>query len=210
MTNTKITKKFIEHLKSSIDIMQFMEDCYDSDFINQKHSSWANTRCPMPNHDDSNPSFGVNSQTNTYNCFGCGATGDIIKLVQEVEGYNFLESIQRLANYAQIDVEIVDFDTKYLMKELSNTIDKYFEKEIISNYPGGLSEIEFLLAFSEKIKRYEKLAQYDSRFTNWTDEYYKQIDESLQKENFKNLKLLWKNFISQAKIKMEEIKNEQQ
>ena len=210
MTHTKITRQFIDNLVKSIDIMGFMESEYDSDFIISKHTDWANTRCPMPDHDDGNPSFGVNTKTNTYNCFGCGATGDLIQLVQDVEGLNFVEAIHKLSVFAKIDIETVDFDVKYLMREVSNTIKKYLEKENnSSNYPGGLSEVDFLITFSEKIKKYERLNNYHPEFIAWTDCVYKQIDEDLHKENFNNLNLLWKNFIKDAKIKMVEL-NEQQ
>ncbi len=209
MTHTKITRQFIDNLVKSIDIMEFMESEYDSDFILSKHTDWANTRCPMPDHDDGNPSFGVNTKTNTYNCFGCGATGDLIQLVQDVEGLNFVEAIHKLSVFAKIDIETVDFDVKYLMREVSNTIKKYLEKENnSSNYPGGLSEVDFLISFSEKIKKYERINNYHPEFISWTDNIYKQIDEDLHKENFKNLNLLWKNFIKNAKVKMEEL-NEQ-
>ena len=209
MNHTKITRNFIDNLVKNIDIMEFMESEYDSDFIISKHTDWANTRCPMPDHDDGNPSFGVNSKTNTYNCFGCGATGDLIKLVQAVEGLNFVEAIYKLSVFAKIDVETVDFDVKYLMREVSNTIKKYLEKENnASNYPGGLSEVDFLISFSEKIKKYERLNNFNPEFIAWTDSVYKQIDEDLHKEDFKNLNVLWKNFIKSAKIKMGEL-NEQ-
>ena len=209
MNHTKITRQFIDNLVKSIDIMEFMESEYDSDFIISKHTDWANTRCPMPDHDDANPSFGVNTKTNTYNCFGCGATGDLIQLVQDVEGLNFVEAIHKLSVFAKIDIETVDFDVKYLMREVSNTIKKYLEKENnSSNYPGGLSEVDFLISFSEKIKKYERLNKYHPKFIAWTDGIYKQIDEDLHKENFKNLNLLWKNFIKDAKTKMGEL-NEQ-
>lgn len=209
MNHTKITRQFIDNLVKSIDIMEFMESEYDSDFILSKHTDWANTRCPMPDHDDGNPSFGVNTKTNTYNCFGCGATGDLIQLVQDVEGLNFVEAIHKLSVFAKIDIETVDFDVKYLMREVSNTIKKYLEKENnSSNYPGGLSEVDFLISFSEKIKKYERLNNYHPQFIAWTDGVYKQIDEDLHKENFKNLNLLWKNFIKDAKVKMGEL-NEQ-
>lgn len=209
MNHTKITRQFIDNLVKSIDIMEFMESEYDSDFYLSKYTDWANTRCPMPNHDDGNPSFGVNNKTNTYNCFGCGATGDLIQLVQDVEGLNFVEAIHKLSVFAKIDIETVDFDVKYLMREVSNTIKKYLEKENnSSNYPGGLSEVDFLISFSEKIKKYERINNYHPEFINWTDSVYKQIDEDLHKENFQNLNLLWKNFIKNAKIKMGEL-NEQ-
>jgi DNA primase len=190
--------------------MEFMESVYDSDFIISKNSDWANTRCPMPDHNDNNPSFGVNVASNTYNCFGCGASGDLIKLVQEVEGFNFIEAIQKLSIYANIDIETVDFDAKYIMREVNNTIKKYLEKENnSSNYPGGVSEVNFLIAFSEKIKKYERLTNLNPKFIAWTDSVYKQIDEELHKNNHQALNNLWKTFIKNAKIKMGEL-NEQQ
>ena len=210
LNNTKITRNFIDNLVESINIMEFMESVYDSDFIISKNSDWANTRCPMPDHNDNNPSFGVNVASNTYNCFGCGASGDLIKLVQEVEGFNFIEAIQKLSIYANIDIETVDFDAKYIMREVNNTIKKYLEKENnSSNYPGGVSEVNFLIAFSEKIKKYERLTNLNPKFIAWTDSVYKQIDEELHKNNHQALNNLWKTFIKNAKIKMGEI-NEQQ
>ena len=209
MSHTKITRNFIDNLAQTIDIMEFMESAYDSDFIVSKNNDWANTRCPMPDHDDGNPSFGVNTKSNTYNCFGCGATGDLIKLVQEVEGLNFVEAIQKLAIYANIDIETVDFDVKYIMREMNSNIKKYLDKENnASNYPGGLSEVNFLIAFSEKIKKYERMTNYHPDFVLWIDNFYKKIDENLHKENYKELTTLWKSFIKQAKAKIEEI-NEQ-
>lgn len=209
LNNTKITRNFIDNLVESINIMEFMESVYDSDFIISKNSDWANTRCPMPDHNDNNPSFGVNVASNTYNCFGCGASGDLIKLVQEVEGFNFIEAIQKLSIYANIDIETVDFDAKYIMREVNNTIKKYLEKENnSSNYPGGVSEVNFLIAFSEKIKKYERLTNLNPKFIDWTDSVYKQIDDELHKNNHQALNSLWKTFIKDAKIKMGEL-NEQ-
>jgi len=209
LNSTKITRNFIDNLVESINIMEFMESVYDSDFIISKNSDWANTRCPMPDHNDNNPSFGVNVASNTYNCFGCGASGDLIKLVQEVEGFNFIEAIQKLSIYANIDIETVDFDAKYIMREVNNTIKKYLEKENnSSNYPGGVSEVNFLIAFSEKIKKYERLTNLNPKFIDWTDSVYKQIDDELHKNNHQALNSLWKTFIKDAKIKMGEL-NEQ-
>lgn len=42
--------------------------------------------CPVPNHDDSTPSCIVHPQTDRYYCFGCGAHGDALQLVQDVLG----------------------------------------------------------------------------------------------------------------------------
>jgi DNA primase len=36
--------------------------------------------CPF--HDDHNPSLKIYTKTNTFHCFGCGATGDVIEFIQ--------------------------------------------------------------------------------------------------------------------------------
>jgi DNA primase len=40
--------------------------------------------CPF--HDDKSPSLKIYAETNTFNCFGCGATGDAIEFCALKEG----------------------------------------------------------------------------------------------------------------------------
>jgi len=51
--------------------------------------------CPF--HQERSPSFNVNPALKGYKCFGCGAGGDAIRFVMEVEGKGFLEAIRKLA-----------------------------------------------------------------------------------------------------------------
>ena len=115
------SKAFINQITESINMADFVESEYDL-ILYSSGNGWVKTNCLMPNHNDSSPSFGINVETNFYNCFGCSATGNIFSLVQNVEGLNFVEAIHKLSVFAKIDVETVDFDVKYLMKEVSNKI----------------------------------------------------------------------------------------
>ena len=204
----KVSKQFISNLAKTTNIVEFMEDTYDCEFIFSKSSNWANTRCPMPNHNDGNPSFGVNTEKNTFNCFGCGCSGDLIKLVQDVEGLNFIEAIQKLANYQGIDIETTNLDIKYLMNELNETLNKTLQSQIESSYPGGLSEIGFLITFSKKIKSYEQKSNNNPEFLSWTDLIYQELDDYVFKNDYKQIEVLWKNFTKQAKIKLKDLSNE--
>ncbi len=56
--------------------------------------------CPF--HDEKTPSFTVNVANGFYHCFGCGASGDAIRFVQETEGLSFPEAIERLARQLAI------------------------------------------------------------------------------------------------------------
>jgi hypothetical protein len=202
----KITRSFIENLNQSVNIVNFMEDNYHSDFLFSKSSDWANTNCPLPNHEDNSPSFGVNISNNKYNCFGCNAKGDLINLVQEVEGLNFVEAIQKIALYANIDIETTDLDMKYLVNELQDSIKKYLKQsEELSDFPGGLDEIHFLLAMSQKVKKFERKYNFDVSVINWTEKYYKDLENHIANQDFKQIKILWKNFSKNSEDKAREL-----
>lgn len=51
--------------------------------------------CPF--HRERSPSFNVNPARKGYKCFGCGAGGDAIRFVMELEGKSFPEAIRKLA-----------------------------------------------------------------------------------------------------------------
>jgi len=52
--------------------------------------------CPF--HEEKTPSFYVDPDKKLYHCFGCGAGGDVIKLIMEMEGVSFMEALRSLAN----------------------------------------------------------------------------------------------------------------
>lgn len=61
--------------------------------------------CPF--HAEKTPSFTVTPERGQYYCFGCGASGDAIKYLQEIQGKNFAQTVLDLAN--QYDIEIPDY-----------------------------------------------------------------------------------------------------
>lgn len=81
---------FAEQVKSQIDIVRTV-----GEYVRLRK---AGTRfvglCPF--HTEKTPSFGVNPR-GFYKCFGCGAGGDVIKFVMEVEGLSFWEALKSLA-----------------------------------------------------------------------------------------------------------------
>ena len=58
--------------------------------------------CPF--HDDTNPSLNVSPATQRYKCFVCNEGGDVIDFIKEVEGYDFIQAIEWLAEFTGIDV----------------------------------------------------------------------------------------------------------
>ncbi|HEV3401804.1 MAG TPA: DNA primase [Acidimicrobiales bacterium] len=62
--------------------------------------------CPF--HAEKTPSFSVNQEEGLYYCFGCGARGDVITFVREVEHTDFAEAVERLAGRAGIQLRYDD------------------------------------------------------------------------------------------------------
>lgn len=58
--------------------------------------------CPF--HADSDPSFNVNPTRQFFHCFGCGASGDVFKFLQNLEGLQFMEAVERLAGRYGVDL----------------------------------------------------------------------------------------------------------
>lgn len=198
----KIDRVFIDHILKNVSMVEYLEKEYDLDFIYNRKSNWFNTNCPMPDHDDSSPSFGVNNETNLFHCFGCGEKGDLIKLIQKVEGLNFVESIQKIADFAGIDIELVNLDIKSIIKDLKNHISEYLTENNSNPYPGNLSEIGFLIAFSERTKKHIRKNNFDIQEINWTDSLYKQIEIFSEQQDYKSIDKLWLNFSKMCKERL--------
>jgi len=82
---------FVEQLKSSVDIVAVV-----SEYVNlRKQGARYVGLCPF--HTEKTPSFHVHPAHQFYHCFGCGAGGDVIKFVMQIEGLTFPEALERLA-----------------------------------------------------------------------------------------------------------------
>lgn len=101
---TRYSDEFIEELKNSVDMVDLV-----SDYIELKRSGDRyKGLCPF--HNEKTPSFFVNPDNHFYHCFGCGAGGDVINFVMEIENITFSESIKMLAE--RTGIELPDLNDK--------------------------------------------------------------------------------------------------
>jgi len=68
--------------------------------------------CPI--HNEKSPSLKIYKKTNSFKCFGCGAGGDAITLVQKVESGDFFRAVEIVAGIGGITVEISETDKEAL------------------------------------------------------------------------------------------------
>ena len=102
---------FVEQLKSSIDIVKVV-----GEYVRLKRSATGRYVGLCPFHQEETGSFNVNQSRQFYKCFGCGVGGDVLKFVQEIEGFTFPEALKTLAERNGIPMpkrsEYADADSK--------------------------------------------------------------------------------------------------
>jgi len=79
-----------------------------SDRVTLKPAGSGNVKGLCPFHDEKTPSFNVSAARNVFFCHGCGAGGDAIKFVMDVEHLTFVEAVERLAGRAGVQLRYVE------------------------------------------------------------------------------------------------------
>jgi DNA primase len=51
--------------------------------------------CPF--HKEDTPSFAIYPETNTYHCFGCGESGDVISFYMKLNNVDFTKALEELS-----------------------------------------------------------------------------------------------------------------
>ena len=112
--------EFLRALKQKNDIVEVIRSYVALDRKGGNH--WA--CCPF--HHEKTPSFAVNEGEQFYHCFGCGASGDVVGFVKEIESTDFMGAVRILAARAKMTVPESNFDTEkaLLMKKKRDALAK--------------------------------------------------------------------------------------
>ncbi|MBI4260757.1 MAG: DNA primase [Actinobacteria bacterium] len=93
----RIRQEDIEAVRERTDILKLV-----GGYLTLKkagHDSFVGI-CPF--HQEKTPSLSVSPTKGVYHCFGCGAGGDAIRFLREIESLDFVEAVERLAGDAGI------------------------------------------------------------------------------------------------------------
>ncbi|MFW5736315.1 MAG: DNA primase [Halanaerobium sp.] len=107
----RYSDEFINELKENVDIVDLISDYLEL----KKSGNRYKGLCPF--HSEKTPSFFVNPDNNFYHCFGCGAGGDAINFVMEIENLTFIESIKMLAERSGMELPDLSDQQRQLYKE---------------------------------------------------------------------------------------------
>lgn len=100
MGSDTLDNNLINEIKNSVDIVDIISSYLP---LTAKGKNYFGV-CPF--HDDHSPSMSVSSEKQIYTCFSCGATGNVIKFIQDYENISFLEAVKKIADKSGIQVNI--------------------------------------------------------------------------------------------------------
>ena len=110
----RYSEEIINEVRQSNDIVDVI-----SQYVHLKRSG-RNFFGLCPFHNEKSPSFSVSPDKQIFHCFGCGVGGNVITFISKIEGLNFIETVQMLAERANIQ-----------LPTLENSIDS--KKEILKD-----------------------------------------------------------------------------
>lgn len=72
-------------------------DYYGIEVLGRDVGGWRKSACPMPDHEDANPSASVNEEACRWRCHTCDRGGDIYDIIIERESLAGLTAAKRRA-----------------------------------------------------------------------------------------------------------------
>ncbi len=118
-----IKQESIQNLKSIIDITDVIGNYVQL----KKQGSNFSGLCPF--HSEKTPSFIVSPAKQIYHCFGCGASGDAIKFIMEIEKLSYPEAIEKLAGMFNFKLEYTSKNS-FLNIDLLDKVNSFYESKL--------------------------------------------------------------------------------
>lgn len=117
-----------------------------SQYVELKKSG-RNYKGICPFHSEKTPSFMVSPEIQIYKCFGCGESGDIYEFIQKIEGVEFYQAMELLADKAGIKLEKKQYDPNSKKKKQIyeiNEISAKFYNHLLTKHPAGKKGLDYL------------------------------------------------------------------
>lgn len=126
-------REFLEELKYKCDIVTIVSQYVP---LVKKGGKYF---CCCPFHNEKTPSMCVNTDGQYYHCFGCGASGDVITFVMEMESVDYPEAVSILADKAGLTLPEYRSDPeagrkkdkKETLKRLMRDVALYYHSNLV-------------------------------------------------------------------------------
>ncbi len=96
----RIPEEMIEQIRSANDVVDVISEYVQ---LTKRGRNWFGL-CPF--HGEQTPSFSVTQDKQIFHCFGCGAGGNAITFVMDIEQIPFQEAVSKLGARVGIELEV--------------------------------------------------------------------------------------------------------
>lgn len=143
-----IPEEIIEKVRNESDIVDVISEYIQ---LTKRGRNWFGL-CPF--HGENTPSFSVSEDKQIFHCFGCGAGGNVITFVMDIENVSFPEAVSKLGERIGIQVDIqnssVDKPSRHYSQKEENMIEAHqFVAEVyhhlLMNTEDGEKALNYLL-----------------------------------------------------------------
>ena len=179
----RYSNEIIDEIRSSNNILDVI-----SQYVILKRSG-RNYSGLCPFHKEKSPSFYVSPDKQIFHCFGCGEGGDVIAFIRKIENITFKESVEALAERANIKLPtLVDTEKDEKLQKLKNKVyeinaiaSEFYQKNLLN--PNSKIAQEYV-----KKRKMDKttLENFGIGFAGNFDELYKE----LRKKEFNDEEIL--------------------
>lgn len=101
-----ISDEKINEIRSSVNIVDIISNYLP---LTSKGKNYFGI-CPF--HDDHSPSMSVSPERQMFKCFTCGVGGNVFTFVSKYEDISFIEAVKKVAEYANIPLDIKNISKK--------------------------------------------------------------------------------------------------
>lgn len=157
--------EFLQELKFRNSIEEVV-----SSYVNLKHRG-SNFTGLCPFHSEKTPSFTLYPESGSYYCFGCGAGGDVITFIMQIENLDYMEAVRFLAARAGMSMpenmreDEAEIRRKARILELNRAAARYYHSCLLTKAAAAqLSYLKQRGLSASTIKRFglgAALKQYD-------------------------------------------------
>lgn len=116
-----IPEELIEQIRKKSDIVDVISDYVQ---LTKRGRNWFGL-CPF--HGENTPSFSVSEDKQIFHCFGCGAGGNVITFVMDIENISFPDAVAKLGKRIGIHVDTQNQSMDKPSRQYSKKEENMFE-----------------------------------------------------------------------------------
>lgn len=98
---TRIPEETIEEIRERTNIVDLIGEYIQ---LTKRGKNWVGL-CPF--HGEKTPSFSVSEEKQLFHCFGCGASGNSITFIMDLENRPFTDAVQELSKRVGITLDVI-------------------------------------------------------------------------------------------------------